>query len=94
VLGWAAYATVKLNQYNRVRVVNITSKLNLENLFHINGSENPADIGTRIKAVIAEDVYLGSNYLCWKEWMNLSKQETMTAGVIKPIEEIKLGHEQ
>ena len=93
-LCWVAYETVKLNQYNRVRVVNILSKLSLENLFHIKGTENPADIGTRMKAISADDVQPGSDYLCGKKWMKLSKYDAIKEGVIKPIEEIKLGHEQ
>ena len=93
-LCWTAYETVKLNQYNRVRVVNIVSKISLENLFHIKRSENPADIGTRMKSVTYEDVQPGSDYLCGKSWMRLSKEEAAKAGFIKPIEEIKLGHEQ
>ena len=93
-LCWAAYETVKLNQYNRVRVINILSKLSLENLFHIKGSENSADIGTRMKAISAVDVQPGSEYLCGKEWMKFSKQKAIKAGVIKPVNDIKLGHEQ
>ena len=91
---WAAYETVKLNQFNRVRVINITSKINLDNLFHIKGSENPADIGTRMKVVSYEDVLPGSEYLCGRSWMKLSKQEAITAGFIKPVNQIKLAHEQ
>ena len=65
-LCWTAYESVKLNLYNRVRVINITSKISLENLFHVKGSENPADIGTRLKGIKAEDTYPGSDYLCGK----------------------------
>ena len=93
-LCWSTYETVKLSMYNRVRVVNIVSKLNLQNLFHIKGSENPADIGTRMKSVTAEDVQPGSDYLCGKSWMRLSKEDATKTGVIKPIDQIKLGHEQ
>ena len=59
-LCWCAYETVKLNQFNPVRVINVTSKINLENLYHIRGTENPADIGTRMKIVTHEDVLPGS----------------------------------
>ena len=93
-LCWASYETVKLNQYNRVRVINIVSKISLQNLYHIKGSQNPADIGTRMKAVSAEDVFPGSEYLCGKQWMQLSKEEAIKEGVIKPIEQIKLGHRE
>ena len=91
---WVSYETVKLNQYNRVRVINITSKISLENLFHIKGIENPADIGTRMKDVSVEDIHPGSDYLSGKNWMKLSKEAAIRSGVIKPIRDIKLGHEE
>ena len=91
---WVAYETVKLNQYNRVRVINITSKISLQNLFHIKGTENPADIGTRMRFITHEDVQPGSMYLCGKPWMRLSKEQAISQGFIKPIEDIKLAHEQ
>ena len=91
---WVAYETVKLNQYNRVRVINITSKISLQNLFHIKGTENPADIGTRMRFITHEDVQPGSMYLCGRPWMRLSKEQAISQGFIKPIEDIKLAHEQ
>ena len=66
---WTVYETVKLNMYNRIRVINITSKISLQNLFHVRGSENPADIGTRMKLITHEDVQPGSEYLSGKPWM-------------------------
>ena len=93
-LCWTAYESVKLNLYNRVRVINITSKISLENLFHVKGSENPADIGTRLKGIKAEDIYPGSDYLCGKPWMRLSKNKAIETGKIRPISQIKLGHDQ
>ena len=65
-LCWVGYESVKLNMYNRVRVINIVSKLDLDNLFHVSGSDNPADIGTRLKGIKSQDVYPGSDYLCGK----------------------------
>ena len=40
---WVGYESVKLNMYNRVRVINIISKLDLDNLFHVSGGDNPAE---------------------------------------------------
>ena len=56
-LCWTSYETVKLNQYNRVRVINITSKLSLSQIYHVRGADNPADIGTRTKSVSASSVF-------------------------------------
>ena len=84
---WSSYETVKLNQYNRVRVINIVSKISLQNLYHVKGCHNPADIGTRSKSISAVDVLPDSEYICGLRWMQLPKE-----GIIKPIEHIKLGH--
>ena len=93
-LCWSGYETVKLNQYNRVRVLNITSKLSLEDLFHVKGSYNPADIGTRVKCVSAADVSPDAEYIQGKKWMQLSKTEAISQGYIKSIGDIKLRHDQ
>ena len=93
-LCWTCYETVKLNQYNRVRVLNITSKLNLQDLFHVKGTHNPADIGTRVKNVSAADVSPSSEYIRGKEWMKLSRHNAADQGFIKSVQDIKLGHEQ
>ena len=77
-----------------MRVINITSKLSLNNLFHVRGPDNPADIGTRTKTVSASDVFPDSNYICGMDWMKLSKDAAVKTGVIRPIGEIKLNHEQ
>jgi len=90
---WLMYESVKLNQYNRVRVINIISKVSLNNIFHIKGTENPADIGTRMKNITVDDIHPGSDYLCGKNWMKLPKDAAIKKGVIKPIKDIKLGHE-
>ena len=93
-LCWSGYETVKLNQYNRVRVLNITSKLSLEDLFHVKGSYNPADIGTRVKCVSAADVSPDAEYIQGKKWMQLSKTEAISQGYIRSIGDIKLRHDQ
>ena len=93
-LCWVLYETVKLNQFNRVRVINIASKINLDNLFHVKGTENPADIGTRVCAVSSADVQTGSDYLCGKSWMKLNKEDAIKSGAIKPAARIKLDHDQ
>ena len=93
-LCWVGYESVKLNMYNRVRVINIVSKLDLDNLFHVSGGDNPADIGTRLKGIKSQDVYPGSDYLCGKAWMKLSKEDAIKQGTIRPLDQIKLGHEQ
>jgi len=91
---WVGYESVKLNMYNRVRVINIISKLDLDNLFHVSGGDNPAGIGTRVKGIKSQDVYPGSDYLCGKAWMKLSKEDAIKHGSIRPLDQIKLGHEQ
>ena len=93
-LCWSMYESIKLNQYNRVRVINIVSKVDLNNLFHVRGDQNPADIGTRMKMITATDIMPGSDYLCGKPWMALSKAKSLESEIIRRVEDIKLGHEE
>ena len=76
-LCWASYETVKLNQYNRVRVINITSKINLQDLFHVKGQDNPADIGTRVRSIAPSDVFPDSEYITGKPWMKLGRNDAV-----------------
>ena len=43
----------------------------------MNGGDNPADIGTRLKGIKSQDVYPGSDHLCGKAWMKLSKEDAI-----------------
>ena len=46
-LAWCIYENVKLNVFHRNRVNNIRAKISLDQLFHVQGPENCADIGHR-----------------------------------------------
>ena len=67
--AWVTYETVKLNVFHRNRVNNIRSKIKLDQLHHVLGSENCSDIGTRPDSVSAASVMPGSLWLKDKEWM-------------------------
>ena len=55
-LSWVVYENVKLTTFVRNRVINIRSKMGLENLFHVNGKFNSCDVGTRPEVITAESV--------------------------------------
>ena len=92
-LCWVSYETIKLHVFNRNRVVNITRQLNLDNLYHVQGKENCADTGTRVKNVSANSVKENSEWLLGKGWMRLSLADAVKTGAIKPLRELKLSHE-
>ena len=58
------YEKAKLMVFQRLRVSNIRNKLNLQNLYHIDGKSNLADFGTRPDLVTAELLRPGG------EWLN------------------------
>ena len=92
-LCWVSYETIKLHVFNRNRVVNITRQLDLEHLYHVQGKENCADTGTRVKDVTANSVKENSEWLMGKDWMRLSLAEAANLGAIKPLKDLKLSHE-
>ena len=65
-LCWVAYESVKLQVFNRNRVVNITRKINFKKLFHVKGKENCSDIRTRTDKVSSEDMKANSDWLVRK----------------------------
>ena len=90
---WISYESVKLSLFHRNRVVNIRSKVNLNQIVHIKGSENCADIGTRPNDVTADTVMPGSDWLQGKPWLKLSYDEMIKQGVIKTVSDIKLSND-
>ena len=91
---WAVYEKVKLTTFVRNRVINIRSKMDLDILHHVEGKENPTDVGTRPKKITAQSVKPGSVWLAGKPWMKMSIDKANEKGVIKSIENIKLSNEK
>ena len=74
--------------------MNITRKVDLKKLFHVKGKENCLDVGTRMDKVSSETVKSYSEWLVGKPWMRLSLKEATNQKFIKPIENLKLTHEE
>ena len=64
-------------------MVNIRTKLGLDLLYHVDGKQNPADVGTRPELITAESVKPGSVWLKGTDWMKLSIDKAKESGVIK-----------
>ena len=91
---WSVYERTKLTTFVRNRVINIRTKLGLDILHHVDGKENPTDVGTRPELTSAESVQPGSVWLAGKEWMKLSIEKAKDNGVIKTVEDIKLTNDK
>ena len=92
-LAWVAYEKVKLDVYYRNRVSQIRSQVSMSRLFHVDGKQNIADIGTRPDDLKIKDFCPGSEWEKGKPWMNLEVDEAKKQGIIKPVEMIKLEDE-
>ena len=93
-LSWVVYERVKLDVYYRNRVSQIRSQVELKNLFHVDGKENVADVGTRPDQLSLDNFCPGSEWEKGKQWMKLPIEEAEKVGVIKPVEKIKLEDEE
>ena len=89
-LAWCIYENVKLNTFHRNRVNEIRSKLSLEQLHHVQGAENCADVGTRPDSVTSECLLPGSPWLSGKDWMKVPYEDALAEGIIKTVKDIKL----
>ena len=93
VLSWAVYEKVKLHVFHRLRVSNIRSKIDLDELFHVDGKENVADIGTRPDLLTTDMMMPGSDWIRGRPWMTLPIEKAVESGVIQNVKEIKLSND-
>ena len=75
-------------------MINIRTKMGVEILHHVDGKENPTDVGTRPELITSDSVRPGSVWLCGMDWMKLSIHKAQEAGVIKTVEDIKLTNDK
>ena len=93
-LAWVSYESVKLNTFERNRVINITSKVPLDTIMHVQGKVNPADVGTRPDTITVKDIIQGSVWLEGYPWMKKPLEQAKAEGIVKSIEDIKLENDQ
>ena len=92
-LAWAVYEKTKLHVFHRLRVSNIRNKIDLDYLYHVDGKENVADIGTRPDLLSTDMIMPDSDWIKGKTWMNLPVKEAVNLGVIKSVKDIKLSND-
>ena len=73
-ISWRIYEKVKLNFFHRLRVSNIRNKIDISNLYHVDGKENVSDIGTRPDLLTAAMIMPGSDWLHGRKWMVMPVQ--------------------
>ena len=93
-LCWTIYEKTKLTTFVRNRVINIRTKMGVEILHHVDGKENPTDVGTRPELITSDSVRPGSVWLCGRDWMKLSMNKALESGVIKTAEDIRLTNDK
>ena len=66
---WVISEHKRLSMYHRNRVIQIRRGTELDNLYHVTSSQNPADIGTRPNKVTLDDVGPNSKWENGEDWM-------------------------
>ena len=74
-ISWVIYEKVRLHIFHRLRVSNVRNKLDLLELFHVEGKQNISDTGTRPDLLRPEDIMPGSYWMCGMPWMKLEIEE-------------------
>ena len=67
--------------------------MKLDQLHHVQGLENCADVGTRLDSVKTECLLPGAPWLSGREWMRKPYKQAIADGVIKTVREIRLSNE-
>ena len=68
--------------------------MGIDILHHVEGINNPTDVGTRPEDISAESVKPGSVWLKGKPWMNMSINKAKESGIIKHVDDIKLTNDK
>ena len=92
-LAWVTTETKRLSMFHRNRVIAIRRNTELNQLYHVISSGNPADVGTRPSKVKFEDVGPNSSWENGLEWMNKDLQESIQSEIIKPALELRINRE-
>ena len=90
---WVISEHKRLSMYHRNRVIQIRRGTDLDSLYHVTSSQNPADIGTRPSKVTLEDVGPNSKWENGEDWMRGDIVEAVEQGTLKPATEIKVTKE-
>ena len=93
-LCWSIYEKTKLMTFHRNRVINIRSRMGLDILHHVDGKENPTDVGTRPELITADSVRPGSIWMVGTDWMKFSISKAQELNIIKTVEDIKLTNDK
>ena len=92
-LSWTIYEKVKLQVFHRMRVSNIRNKIDMENLFHVDGKQNLADLGTRPDLLTTDQLMPSSEWILGKPWMQESLEKVIADGILKNTKDIKLDND-
>ena len=92
-LCWVIGEHKKLSMYHRNRVIQIQRGIQLEQIYHVTSSQNPADIGTRLSKVTMDDVGPDSKWEYGKDWMHGDVEEAVQQGILKPALNLKVTKE-
>ena len=92
-LCWVIGEHRKLSMYHRNRVIQIRRVTQLDQLYHVTSSQNPADIGTRPSKVTLDDVGPNSKREHGEDWMLGDVDEAVQQGILKPAVDLKVSKE-
>ena len=69
-LAWVTAENKRLSMFHRNRVIAIRRRTELNQLYHVTSSQNPADLGTRPSKVTIQDVGPNSKWENGLDWMH------------------------
>ena len=91
---WVKHDRLKVCVFQSNREINARIKLSLDKLFNVQGSEMPADMGTRPANITPESFCPNSTWLNGRQWMKQSTEEALKDSVLKEISDVKVTERQ
>ena len=92
-LCWVTSEKLRLQLFQRNRVLQIRRGSCFENMYHVKSEYNPADCGNRPAKVKVSDVGPDSTWENGESWMQLDLADAVSQGFITPVSELRITKE-
>ena len=93
-LCWVTSEKKRLSLFHRNRCIQIRRGTDLQEIFHVSSSSNPADLGTRPETVKDSDVGPNSRWEKGLPWMKESIDKAVETGILTPVSKLRLCEEE
>ena len=87
---WVCSEKKRLSLFHRNRTIQVRRGTDLDKIYHVQTSQNPADVATRPEKVTMEDVGPDSGWKRGMSWMTGEVDEAVAKKILTPSKDLKI----